>query len=323
MNRLLIAVLLLVPGPVLARAKRRTAPQATAPLPTQTPGPANDDPPPGECAEIQDGLKVCATIDGRGSFDVVTIPPALVLVSFEDEVTWVNPPPTQYFRADIRNNTVTIEPRQSSFPDPTPVVITAGDTVVTLKLHPAAGAGKVDTQVIVKDPGRRMRDSEIDRRVAEKLAPMREQLAERERHLEMKAKERAEGILLEELAQSGVDARDAGGQGAARSDAFVVLRVRARVRVGERRYLLVSLENRSNRPFDLRRARLWISEGGAEHETVAVSKFVSATIGPAEESRGAIFVPIPRKWSPRTRVRIRLEDADPRRSVELGDIAMP
>lgn len=323
MSRLLLAMVLLAATPALAHSKRRKPVPAAPSLESTTPASATDDPPAGQCAEIQDGLKVCSTMDGRGSFDVVTIPPALVLVSFEDAVTWVNPPPTQYFRADIRNNTVTIEPRQRSFPDPTPIVITAGGTVVTLKLRPATGAGKVDTQVIIKDPGRRVRDSEIDQRVSEKLAPKLKALAERERQLEARAKERAESILLEELARSGADARDSGDPGAARNDAFIVLRVRGRVRVGDRRYVLVALENRSTQPFDLKRVRLWLSEGGAQHETAASSTFVSTLVRPAEETRGAVLVPLARKWTAKTRIRLRVEEADPRRSIELGGIAMP
>jgi hypothetical protein len=326
MNRLVFALVLLTALPALARPKRRARrkPVATAvSVPAPTPAPPTDSPAPGECAEIQDGLKVCSTIDGRGSFDVVTIPPALVLVSFEDPVTWVNPPPKQYFRADLRENTVTIEPRQKSFPDPTPVVITAGGTVVTLKLHPATGASKVDTQVIVKDPGRRVRDSEIDQRVAERLAPKLKELAERERQLETRAKDRAEGILLEELARSGADAHDPGDSAAARNDAFIVLRVRGRVRVGDRRYLLVALDNRSNEPFELKRVKVWLSEGEAQYEVAASSKFVSTVVRPAEEARGAVFVPLGRKRTAKTRIRIRVEEADPRRSVELAGIEVP
>jgi len=240
-----------------------------------------------------------------------------------DPLSLVSPPPFPYFRAALRDNTVTIEPRQKSFPDPTPVVITAGGTVVTLKLHPATGASKVDTQVIVKDPGRRVRDSEIDQRVAEKLAPKLKELAERERQLEARSKDRAEGILLEELARSGADARDAGDSVAARNDAFIVLRVRGRVRVGDRRYVLVAVENRSNEPFELKRVKVWLSEGEAQHEATASSRFDSSLVRPAEEARGAVLVPIGRKRTAKTRIRIRVEEADPRRSIELGGIEVP
>ena len=208
------------------------------------------DPPPGSCSSIQPGVKICSTLAGQGAFDVLTFPPAVIYVTFEDNVKQMLPPDPGYYQTAYRDNVDTIVPLRPNLPERAPTVIETEGVKVTLNLRPGSLA-KADTQITVKDPARGVRDAEVDRRVVEKLAPREKELADKERHLEERSAERMELILLDELAQ-GLDVRGPVGKGIARNDAFIVIRAKEVVRVGSRRYLLMTVENRSAELFDVK-----------------------------------------------------------------------
>ena len=295
--------LMLVAAPTLAHAdkQRRPAPPAAA-------APTNPlEPSPGTCNQIQAGVKVCATIDGKGAFDVYTFPPAFVFIQVDEDISRIVPPAPNAYKAGAKDQGVTVVPLIESLPDSTPLVIITPKQTVTINLRRGSRT-RADTQVTIKDPRRVARDVELEKRIAEA-----------EQKLEQRAQTRAESILLEELLQGGADLGEPRNKAIARNDEKIVLRAKEIVRVGRRRFLLFSVENRSEQPFEVRGVRL--SVGGAESPTPW--KIARTTITTAEEVPGVALLPLPSTPSPRTHVRLLVEEVNARRNVEVPDVELP
>lgn len=271
------------------------------------------EPEPGQCVNLQPGVKICATLEGTGNFEVKTYPPAIVSVQFEDPIDDWTPPPEALFQAKIAGDTVNISPLTERLPARTVVIITTKRVKVTLNLVPGS-LKEADTQVAVKDPRRNSRAAEIEREVAAKMAPLLKELEERTRNLEQHAEERAGDILLGELAKGGADLSGALGK-PARNTENIVIRAQHLLRIGERRYLIVSVENLSGHDFEVRALRLWIAQpGGPEKEVPVPWKFGAKAIAPASEVLGSLAVPPLRGAA---RLRVQVVEANPSRSVEL------
>jgi hypothetical protein len=91
------------------------------------------------------------------------------------------------------------------------------------------------------------------------------------------------------------------------------------VRVGGRRYLVFTVENRSDKPFEVRDVYLWLEVGGTETPLKGKWKMSGVTILVGDEVRGVVAIPVkaPAKGS---KLRLRVEEADPDRSVEQRGI---
>ena len=283
----------------VGRALRAFANEPSAPLP-------------GACAELQPGVKVCATVARQGSFDVTTSPPAAVYVTFEDTIKTVLPPDPAFYRVAFRDNAVTIVPLKKDLPARATTVIETDGVKVTLHLRPGLLA-KADTQVSITDPARGAREAEIERRVSARVAPKEKALADAERRLEDRAAVRADAILLEELLEEG-EMHEPGGKSIARNDANIVLRALRVAHVGKRRVVVLSVENLSAEPFAPKGLRLWLKGEGFERELAPKFRFARNAISAGEEARFAIELP-PRA---KGRLRVLVEESDARRNVELA-----
>lgn len=290
------------PPPSASEAGPVPAEPAAPPPPTE--------PAPGACSYLQPGVKICSTLQGQGSFDVITYPPAVVFVRLEEPVTSFVAPPDVYFQAAYQGNTVTIAPLRQDLPERIPTIISTASLNITLNLRPGSLA-KADTQVTIRDPRRASRDAEIDRQVQERLAPLEKKLADERRTLEERARARAADIVLSELAREGLAVRQL-EVGPARNSQLIVIRARQLVRVGGRRYVLFSVENLSRNPYQVRNVRLRVGD----QVTAAAWRFATATIGVDEEVQAAVEIPA----RVRRPLSIEVEEADPRRNVTLSGI---
>ncbi len=267
------------------------------------------------CSYAQPSVKICSTKDGKGAFEAFTTPPAVVYIVLDEPITHVIQPPSKYFKTASKDNSVTIAPLQKDFPDRTPVVITAGPLTVTVVLRQGT-AEKSDVQLIIKDPDRGSRDVEIDRRVDEKIGPREKALDEREKALEKRAEARANEILLEDLAHGGIDVRSPAETDIARNAAAIIIHGHYVVRIGGKRFLVLSVENRGPEDFQVRSVRVWMNE----RELKGDWKFDKTTIAPGQDVRGAVLLPLSGAHSSKARFRVVVEEADKDRNVELGDI---
>lgn len=270
------------------------------------------EPEPGQCVTLQPGVKSCATLEGTGNFEVKTYPPAIVSVQFEDPIEVWTPPPERIFQGVRSGNTVTISPLTEKLPARTVVIITTRRVKVTLNLVPGS-LKDADTQIAVKDPLRNSRDAALEREVAAKMAPLLKDLEEKTRNLEQHAEERASEMVLDDLAKGGVALSGPLGK-PARNAELIVIRAKHLLRVGERRYLLFSVENLSGHDYEVRAVRVWVAQGGPEKEVPVAWKFGAKTVAPAAEVLGSIAVP-PMRGS--ARLRLQVVEADPARNVDL------
>src|SRR5262245_12096372 len=69
-------------------------------------------PPPGHCAYIQPQVKQCSvsTEKGVGTFDVTVSPPAGLVITFEEAVVGMQPPPSSSYKAIFSEQTATVVP---------------------------------------------------------------------------------------------------------------------------------------------------------------------------------------------------------------------
>lgn len=287
-----------------ANAAGAAPPTRTEPAtqPGETAAPA-----PGKCSYIQPQVKQCTVslTGGVGSFDVTMTPPAALVLTFEEPITGMQPPPSSSYKAVFSGSTATIVPLRR---DPIPGATVHFDTAnvhVTLNLRLGANP---DTQLLVMDPKKVVRDAEVERRVKEAMEG-----------LEERANERADQILLEEIASAGVEVVDTDVEPARHNQ--VVLRAKRVVRVGNRRVVVFSVDNRSGDDLEVKSVKLWYGSDGKDRQLPESSVQLGKVIHVSEEVVGAVSVPI--KTAPTgDRLRLRVEMADPERSVDLHGIRL-
>jgi hypothetical protein len=252
---------------------------------------------------LQPGVKVCTALsDGQGSFDVLAYVPSVLYVRTEDPIVRFVPPDPRYFQADQRENTVVILPTKERIPARTPAILSTRSLTVTLNLRRGSPVG-ADTQVTIVDPNRARRSAEVAHAVGEA-----------ERALEPRVVERFRASELLELANAGAEVHPARGRTIDRNAELIVLRAKEVVRVGNRRFLLFSVQNRSGDPFVVTGLRLSAGERGV----TAPWQLAKTTVPSGEEVGGAVELPssLPRV----ARVKVRVDEADGKRGVELSGV---
>jgi hypothetical protein len=312
MRALLLAAVIVGEGGY-AQAQKKTAEAA---------GGAASEPPPGACSYIVQSVKVCATIQRAGAFDVFAHPAAPVHITFENDkvVQPSSTPDALYYQFDWNAQEIVIRAKRKDVPPKMPIVIRSSTMTVTLNLRPGSPE-KADTQVTIRDPNRAEHEAEIKRAVAEA-----------EKRLEPKAQERVEAILLGELAQSSAEVKHPRGTAHARNaypDGLVVVHARDVVRIGSRRFLVFSIQNTGSDNFDVRGVRLY-AEGRELPSTFqlappADSSRIStapSTIFPREERGGAIVLP-PAASAGVQRTKLVVEETNPKRNIELSGLEVP
>ncbi len=222
--------------------------------------------------------------------------------SSDDTVTGIQPPPTTSYRTSFSATTATVVPiRRDPIPGATAHIDTATVHVtLNLKLGPTA-----DTQLLIVDPRKGIRDEEVERRVKEATVG-----------LEDRANARADEILVGELA-SGIEVADADVAPSRHNQ--VVLRARKLVRLGERQLLVFSIENRGAEPLEVRRIRVWVERAGAERELPTPVYGLQRKTVPVNEETGAA-VSFTKLATAGDRLRVRIEFTNSERSVELSDV---
>ncbi len=310
-------------APALAHAE---PPRKPKPKPRPTAAPAAEAPPqlpqpkPGGCVTIQPGVKHCATLQGQGSFDVVTYPPAAVVIRLEEDILKATPPPPALFQFETSRNTATISPVRTSLPLRTVVLLTTPTQTITINLIPG-NLSSADTQVTITDPGKSILDADIDRRVADAVRAQKADLEEREKNLEMVARKRAAEVIVDELARDGADVF--GGK-TERNGELIILRAKKVVRIGARLYVVLGVENLSSEAFEVKGVRVWVEGASAEPRELPdlYASFPVTSIAPNQEGPGALFVPLDPQASGKARLHIQVLERNPRRTVDLHDLSL-
>jgi hypothetical protein len=290
--------LFLAPGAHADRPKKPkvASPKPASPTESADQAPKLPQPDPGKCVTIQPGVKHCATLQGQGSFDVVTYPPAAVVIRLEEDIVKSTPPPPALFQFEVSKNTATISPVRINLPSRTVVLLTTPSATITINLVPGSLAN-ADTQVTITEPRKTVLEADLERRLADAVAARKVELDEREKNLETYAGKRAAEIIVDELAKDGADVLP-GKTG--RNSELIVLRVKKIVRIGERRYVVLGVENLSSEDFEVKGVRVFAEGISAESrplDDVYASFGGVSTIAPNQELQGAVSVPLDRKLS--------------------------
>jgi hypothetical protein len=207
----------------------------------------------------------------------------------------------------------------TKLPPKATLVLTAGYMKVTIILRPEPKPDAYDTQITIKDQGREQRDFAIDAAVEEKFKEREGQLKERENQLEQRAAVRADELVLEGLAQ-GLDKRGVGGDERDASDDGVVLIGRSALRIGDRRYFVIAIDNQSKRRFEIKTVKLFEGSGKDARPVKTIWRFAGTVIQQDQVLQGAVLIPVKKGGGT---FRIRVEDAENDRAVELGGLRAP
>ncbi len=310
--------------PALADADRKKKPKGApqeSPAATANAVPKLPQPDAGKCVYIQPGVKHCATLQGQGSFEIITYPPAAVVIRLEEDIIRTTPPPPALFQFEVSKNTATISPVRLNLPTRTVVLLTTPSATITINLVPGSLAN-ADTQVTITEPRKTLVEADLERRLAEAVAARQTELDEREKSLETYAAKRAAEIIVDELARDGADTL---GSKTERNSELIVIRAKKVVRIGARRYVVLSVENLSGEVFEVKGIRV-SAEGISEQPRLLDDVYSSfggvTTIAPNQELQGAISVPLDPQLATKARLRIQVIERDPKRSVELRDLAL-
>jgi hypothetical protein len=270
---------------------------------------------------IQPGVKHCATLQGQGSFEIITYPPAAVVIRLEEDIIKSTPPPPALFQFEVSKNTATISPVRTNLPTRTVVLLTTQSATITINLVPGSLAN-ADTQVTITEPRKTLLEADLERRLADAVAARKAELDEREKSLETYAAKRAAEIIVDELAKDGADTL---GSKTERNSELIVLRAKKVVRIGTRRYVVLGVENLSGEDFEIKGIRVSV-EGISEHARLLEDVYSSfggvTTIAPNQEVQGAISVPLDPQLATKARLRIQVIERNPKRSVEIRDLVL-
>jgi hypothetical protein len=257
----------------------------------------------GACGYVQPGVKVCSTLpDGQGAFDVFSFTPAVLYVRTEEPIVRFVPPDPRYFQSDQRENTVVIIPTKDHLPERTPAILSTRSLTITLNVR-RGSPRSADTQLTILDPSRSRRSADVALAVSES-----------EQKLEPRIRERIRAAELAGLAEGGAEIRAARGKTIARNGALIVLRAKDVVRIGARRFLLFTIQNRSGDPFQLSAVQLW----NGDAQVAGSWRAAKDTVPSAEEVGAAVELPesLPRV----AKLRLRVDEADPKRGIELSGV---
>jgi len=271
---------------------------------------------PGKCLYQQPTLKQCATSHGRGVFEVQTNVTGATYIEFPDGVKQVTKPAADLYSVQfIAGERAVYVKAKPGAPDNVPVVVVTESLTVTLTLrNPTTKGG--DSQVEIKDPDAadRLQDREAT------LAERERAIAEHEAKLEARAAARADTQLLEDVAATGV-ALGSPGTKPERNDKGVILRAKQVARIGGRRYLIFTVQNRGGDELDVQDIRLYLQEGTAETPLKAAWRLEKRSIVAGDqEVQGVVSVPLKRGPTAKTRLHLRLEAADPAQAIDLKGI---
>ena len=206
-------------------------------------------------------------------------------------------------------------------PDKATLIVTTGHVKTTIILKPGKG-DNYDTQITIKDGDEESRDAAIDAEVERRIKERDVALREREAKLEERAALRADELVLEGLATEGLERRGAGGDGRAASDDGVVLIARGAVRIGDRRYFLIAIDNQSGRPFEVKAVKLFQSDGKNSRPVKITWRFADTVVQPDDTIEGAIWVPVKKAPAGGVRFKVRVEESSGGRAVDLGGMSL-
>jgi hypothetical protein len=257
----------------------------------------------GSCGYVQPGVKVCSTLpDGQGAFDVFSFMPAVLYVRTEEPIVRFVPPDPRYFQSDQRENTVVIIPTKDHLPERTPAILSTRSLTITLNVR-RGSPRSADTQLTILDPSRSRRGADVALAVSESEQKLGPRIIDRLRVAD-----------LASLAERGAEIRAAHGKTIARNAELIVLRARDVVRLGNRRFLLCSVQNRSAEAFSVTAIHVW----QGDQALPAPWQASKTTIGTAEEVGAAIE--LPPTLARVAKLRVRVDEADPKRSIELPSV---
>jgi len=294
-TRFLVAITLLPALPGLAQADETT-------------------PPDGTCLVAQ-GAMTCSTKGGAGSFDIPIYFDIPLKIELEDGISGVVPPPADLFDFEAQEKVIVIVAKTTKLPERTAIIITTDYVTATINLVPSKSSKGAQTVLRIRDPRWPARQEAFDKYKAELQADYEAKLAE----LETKADARAEAILLAELASAGIDTIDP-DTSRARNDRNIVIWANSVVRIGGRRYLLLTVHNRSADDFHIAGVELWAKTGKDERELTPSWNASSKDIAVDAEATIAVRVPFKKDPSAKTRLRVRVLESNEDRAVELSGI---
>lgn len=288
----------------------------------------------GPCTYTRPGLKLCTVEDGVGSFDVFTLPDERIVIFFDEPITeWV-PPASGYDvavdcvqpgtddKSCLKNSTMLRIGPRSRLPERTSLHVTTQTVKVAITLRPSPDGKQFDAQVTVKEADRAERNAFIEAEVERRLAERDAALRQREAQLEQRASVRADELVVERLAAAGLDRQSVGNTERAASDDGVVLIGRGAVRLGDRRYFLLAVDNQSGRTFEVKRVKVFQVEGKNSRPLKVTWRFAPTVVPPDEVAQGALLLPVKKAPGRNVRFKVRLEDDDGR-AVELGGMQVP
>jgi hypothetical protein len=267
----------------------------------QTPGSCCPDP-------ATPRVRVCYATPLGGAFDARAKYPDTLLLVFEGErPTRTLDPPTDAFDVKSRGNSVAITPLKEGVEGN--IQILTAHQRFTITLRPSR---EPDAQLHLRDPEKDSRDAVIEHRVEEAVAAKRKELEDAQRARDQRAGERAEEVLVAEIARSGIEVREVRGK-PTRSQG-VVLRPTNFARVGDRRFLLFAIENHSGKTFHLKAVHLAADEREQTVKPRIARQELPADIGDEQQVTGVIPLPHIRSGA---RLRLTIEESDPQRNVSI------
>jgi hypothetical protein len=262
-------------------------------------------PAPGTCSAPQPGLKTCSALpNGEGAFEVFTKPPAALFLRFPEPITRLVPPPDAYFLPQFRpgDQIAALVPQTDHLPAKSTVLVTTQSLSITITLRPATKQQVIDTQIAVVDP-------QHDQRTAQ----LRRAMTEAEKTLRGKVTVDLRDAEFDDIAHAGADLRDPREHTIARNGELIVLEANRVLRIGSRNLLLFTVRNRSGEDFHAKAVHLWVGDRDLQPPW----KLARTKLAPAQDARGVLELPADLHGLV---LRLRVDEDDPKRSVELAGV---
>lgn len=267
----------------------------------------------------ESSIKECLVYDGVAEFEIVVRPGAPVLVRLDEPMRQMTPHPDDdpylLIAASSSHKDVIYELRGDKLAKRHSTTITTESMVLTLRWR--ISDDSADSQVHISRGDRADKDEEVERRVAEQLKEWKDKYEQDYAALDARARRLAQKHLLSQV-HKGVSSEDPDRRPT--RDSFIVLRAERVVRIGDERFLRISVQNRDRPTLHIGTIRAWLERGKHREAIETIWMCDTTALRAGKRTPCTLALSLPEVPGKADRVRVRVDGRNKKRSVVLDGI---
>tara|TARA_R110002073_G_scaffold336540_1_gene534881 strand:- start:4824 stop:5744 length:921 start_codon:yes stop_codon:yes gene_type:complete len=302
---LTVSIAILLGFTTTAAAKRRPA--------KATPAKAAAD----NCESIGESIKRCFVEGDADEVHLNISPDYPLIVTFEEKPDFAIG--DNYIKANATDNHILFALKAARLPKGHKILVRTQTT--TLTIHFKSVSKGADSQVQILRGDNEHRDLVVEQRVAAIRKELKAEYKQKLNTLDERANSIARKRLLQAIHEDGSQIARPSGEVRSRQD-FLVLRAEKVLRIGNERFVLVTIEERKGDTFEIGNFTASVSHNGTKRSVDADFRCGSMAARPGQTVKCYISLGSIRKRG-KLSAQIKVEGASGSRSVQLTGIGIP